>query len=164
MQVGGHSLPAYGFYNEFIMEFFLGIIAFMSFKKIPFYLSLVLIITGCAFFLFSLQKSSSHIVSFGIPSMLILTGLTNLEYRNKIKIPGFFIIIGNASYILYLIHGPLMEKAFFYLDSIHVLGRITILFSIIVIILLSVIIHKYIEKPLLKWLNRNATFKSYPTA
>jgi exopolysaccharide production protein ExoZ len=151
----GWHLPTQGFYNEFVFEFFLGAIAVQFFKRIPLSISFFLVISGTILFLFPIKFHSSHVLAFGVPSLFILVGLTNLEYRQKIKIPKFLVMAGNASYCLYLIHVPILFYILFHpAIAPWSTNRIFLVVLSIAICALSIFVHYYLEKPMQGYLNQ----------
>jgi exopolysaccharide production protein ExoZ len=147
-------IPPSGFYNEFVLEFLLGVSAVYVFKKPSFFLSVILSIAGLALFLLPLKQYSSHIISFGIPSLFLVIGLTSLEYKNKIRIPLFAVRVGDASYCLYLIHLPIIAYIFPYPASSQPFNRLLIVTFVILITLIAILLHLYVEKPLLTYINK----------
>jgi exopolysaccharide production protein ExoZ len=143
-----------GFYNEFVLEFFLGVSATYIFKKLPFFLSLILSIAGMVLFLFPLEQFSSHVIPFGLPSAFLVTGLAGLEYGRKIWIPRFAVLVGDASYCLYLIHLPVISYILPYPAAPQPVNRLLIITIVIVITLVAIPVHLYIEKPLLTCINK----------
>ena len=102
--------------------------------------------------------SYKRVLTFGLPSGLILLSLLNLENNDAISFPKFTLTLGDASYALYLIHFPmmlLMNKipqilGYNFTAEQEVLYSYFIIFSIIIS---SVYIHKWIEIPVAKKLN-----------
>jgi peptidoglycan/LPS O-acetylase OafA/YrhL len=146
-------IPVFGFYNEFVLEFFLGTVIWKLFNKVPFWLAILLMLTGAVLFLVPIKINASHIVAFGIPAALLLTGLTALEWQQKIKIPGFMVLLGNASYSLYLIHPPLIHTILGKLDAAYATNRWLILLFVMALSALAVLVYLKIERPLLRILN-----------
>jgi peptidoglycan/LPS O-acetylase OafA/YrhL len=147
--------PIHGFYNEFVFEFFLGTLAIYMYKQIPTTIAWLLSIAGLLLFIFPFHPEVSHVQAFGIPSMLLLLGLTSLEYRHKIVVPGCLVTAGNASYCLYLIHAPLMYYILFtHTPATLATNRLFLLSLAAAIGGLSILIHLYLEKPLLRYLNQ----------
>jgi peptidoglycan/LPS O-acetylase OafA/YrhL len=81
----------------------------------------------------------------------------NLEANQAINIPKFSITLGDASYVLYLIHFPMLLL----MNKIPMIVGLVLTdvetiwynyFIIIVIVVVSIIIHKLVEKPLSKYL------------
>ena len=147
-------LPEIGIYNHFVFDFFMGVFVAKFFKQIPLWLALALSITGFYFFFFPIIKSATYGIVYGIPSMFILFGLTNLEFRKKINIPSWIALTGNASYILYLIHPAFIENILPHLHFTPAINRASFLLVVVLIVVLSVIIHITIEKPMLAYLNK----------
>ncbi|MBS1918009.1 MAG: acyltransferase [Bacteroidetes bacterium] len=147
------SLKEIGIYNEFIFEFFLGIFVAKIFKQIPLWFALSLLISGFYFFFFPLIPQPEYGIVYGIPAAAILSGVTNLEYRKKINIPAWIVLTGNASYVLYLIHQPLVETIFPYIHFTPTINSTFYLAIILLVVAISVIIHLLIEKPMLEYLN-----------
>jgi exopolysaccharide production protein ExoZ len=96
-----------------------------------------------------------RIITFGMPSGLILLSLLNLEKNHGLRFSKFLIMLGDASYVLYLIHFPMMLL----LNKIPVLLGYSFsinteiyysYFIIISIVITSIYIHKWVEKPLNK--------------
>ena len=147
------SLPEIGIYNEFVFEFFLGILVAKIYKNIPIWFALFLVISGFYFFFFPLMRQPVYGIVYGLPAAFILFGLTNLEYNKKIIVPSWIVRIGNASYVLYLIHQPLIEMILPQLHFPSSVNRICYLLVILFVIVISVIIHVLIEKPMLNYFN-----------
>jgi peptidoglycan/LPS O-acetylase OafA/YrhL len=104
--------------------------------------------------------SYQRLFTFGVPSGLIVLALLNLEKNKVLKIPSWGITLGDASYALYLIHFPMMLL----LNKIPQILGYTFsaqqevnysYFIIFLIVISSLIIHKFIEKPLSKFLLDN---------
>jgi peptidoglycan/LPS O-acetylase OafA/YrhL len=112
------------------------------------------------------QPEESHI-SYGIFSALIVFGLVELEN----SVDKFYRIpilrkIGDASYVLYLIHFPIVSfsaKIFPIVFGLSVFSALLcILITTVGCIWLSIYIHDRIERPLLSLLNRTNRRKSMP--
>jgi exopolysaccharide production protein ExoZ len=48
-----------------------------------------------------------HFLTIGAPMALLFLGVVGLETQYRLRVPGWVVIIGNASYSLYLWHAPL---------------------------------------------------------
>jgi peptidoglycan/LPS O-acetylase OafA/YrhL len=146
-------LPAHRLYNELVLEFFLGAVIWKLFKKIPSAVAILLAILGAYFFLLPIQINSSHLIAFGLPSVMLLTGLTALEWQQKITVPNRVVLLGNASYSLYLIHFPIINTVLGNLNKTYSGNRWLLLVFVMAIVILSVLVYQVIEKPVLKYLN-----------
>jgi peptidoglycan/LPS O-acetylase OafA/YrhL len=90
----------------------------------------------------SFYTSSHNRHSFTEPCLLIIHSLISWE-RSGISVPTFAVLLGEASYVLYLIHLPILNFAVKRIDvAYHTL-------MILGIIGLSVLVHLFVEKPLI---------------
>ena len=130
-----------------------------------------LIIAGAGAIMFSglaldrsLQSDAfvdQRILLFGIASGLIMYGLVKAEDRGRI-LGGHRVwqVLGGASYVLYLIHVPLITvlckfTVLLHLNRMGLAGAITAyLFMFCVVLATAVAIHFWIEKPLLAFIRR----------
>lgn len=152
----------HGFYNAFVLEFLLGVAVFQLFKRIPLALAVLLLVAGSILFFSPLHIYRSHLILFGIPSAFLVAGLTNLEYRQKLKIPRAAVLAGDASYCLYLIHLPILDAMLGSVFSMYPVNRFLILLIVLAFIPASIFIHLYFEKPLLRLLNGRLSWYAAP--
>lgn len=147
------------------IEFFLGAIAYYVIRKQntvrPIYHWLLLAL-GVALFMgagiyFHLFNAILRVILFGSASFLILVSLVRLERMNKIRVPAFWVRLGDASYVLYLVHYPIIslgnkvyQKSGLFSLIDH---RIFNLSLIAMAVCIAFAIHVWIEKPLLKALS-----------
>ena len=157
--------------SPLILEFFLGVaIVFISnnvVKKNVVGVSFLLILS-IFFFIYIDYLSNNNLIvinkhnrvlSFGLASFLLILSLVLLEKFNAIKSPKTLIIIGDSSYVLYLIHSVILS----FLDNQIILSgkfviinqQISTILACCFIIILSVIIHLLVEKPMIKCLNNS---------
>lgn len=100
--------------------------------------------------------SSQRFLLFGGPSLLVACGFLSLEnYINpQNKIHSTLILLGDASYAMYLIH-PFVIYAFLRLVYVRVglqgaiYDFLGLVLSIALVCLLSVAVHKWFEKPMI---------------
>ncbi len=152
-------------FSGYNFEFLLGFLIFQFYKsvKIPNQLSVLLLILSFGIIIYfgysvSDVDSFKRVLVFGVPSSLILIALLNLEENGMISFPKFSIILGNSSYALYLIHFPMMllMNKLPQIMGYTITASQEVLYScfiIISIVLTSIYVHKWIEKPLAKRLN-----------
>jgi exopolysaccharide production protein ExoZ len=137
--------PFDGFiFSPFILLFFMGVGVFYLPR-----ISKPWSITGCllAAVLFvtwgqTLHQSFLSPIVYGLLSTVFIWSVINWE-RHGLKVPGFMVLLGEASYVLYLIHLPILNFLLKRGAGFWVLG---------LIIALSIVVHLFIEKPLTKWL------------
>ena len=152
-------------FNEHNLEFFLGCVAayIVSKHKIP--QEMALICLGAFFYTLGAINyyykviEISPVISFGIPSMLLVIGSTSLEMRKHVHVNHLLIYIGNASYSIYLMHGfainnitkILWKVAPDITQNILILNIVGLIIAFISL-LFGCAVYSYIEKPLLSTL------------
>jgi exopolysaccharide production protein ExoZ len=154
------------FFSGYNFEFIFGYLIFQFYDKIKFsnWISISMILIAVFIILnFGYEigdyDAYQRVLAFGVPSALILIVLLNLEKNKSIKIPSFFVTLGDSSYVLYLIHFPML----LFLNKIpQLLGKtlnaqqeiIYSYFMIGFIVCAGIFVHKLIEKPLAKLILR----------
>ena len=100
----------------------------------------------------------SYALAYGIPSAIIIMSGAALEMTKAVMIPQFLLLLGNASYSIYLIHGFVINnltKITIKLGIINFFTQNPLLFSVFAImnaciaVTVGCIIYHYVEKPLL---------------
>lgn len=141
------------------IEFLLGIIAAIVFKKIPYRFTKTLITIGFLLlflgaFIYSKQLLPSdllRLILFGIPSFIIVVALAALEFHKPVVLNNIYISLGDASYSLYLLHLPILAATSKVISRFNFENGFIIhaifLFSIAFLSLLSIIFYKYVERP-----------------
>jgi exopolysaccharide production protein ExoZ len=169
------ALPIVSFVvSPFNIEFAAGAFAWYLVKRVSLtaYAYLLMISVGLGVALTFLptvtnENYSQRVLIFGFSSFLIVWALTGLEKSNRkgAHLPIWFDYVGDASYMLYLIHFPVLVFAnkliqLLTQDSFWVMTFNMVLVSAVVII--SVYIHWHIEKPLLSFLKRRQKINTSP--
>jgi peptidoglycan/LPS O-acetylase OafA/YrhL len=107
---------------------------------------------------FLLPLQSIRQFSWGIPSALLVYGLLCFEYAKRFRSPGFLVRIGDASYSLYLVHWfvlPPVGRAWAKSGLGHHLpGDLLVALGIVASTGAALIVHRYLEKPLIRWVRR----------
>lgn len=97
-------------------------------------------------------------VSYGFSSMLLVWGATVWERRNRIVMPAFLLLLGDASYSIYLTHYALLDLFAKGLRRLNIPALIgpTLAVGILIALTLSigVLFYLYLERPLLARLRR----------
>ena len=164
-----HSVVA-SFYSRLkVIEFVFGVVCYYLCNAIPnetaraFRVPLTLLCAACGIMLVLIQgfwteTFLNDTLSLGIFSFLLVGSACLLSQANwDIKI-SWIVLIGDASYILYLVH-PYCELS---IDRIlgprhpwlHTKSPAGALISVILSILVGILIHLYAERPTLRFLNR----------
>lgn len=161
-----HRTFGYNYYNFFFssynIEFFLGYLLFIVYDKGLFSMPTWLAWLGVACSLGMIISFGYGVVDgdyykrfviFGLTSVLLLHSLLKLEEAQQLTIHPLFIVLGDASYIIYLIHFPLI----FFMNKLLLLthiqlsnqGLINYSYLIVLVIMgLGVLLHKYLEVPM----------------
>ncbi len=149
------------------VEFFMGVLAAVIIPRIPQKMSVPLVIAGSILFLaaavffnngfYLLPNTFNRVVIFGIPSFFIITGIVKLELTKQKAVHNIFLLLGESSYSLYLVHLPLLfafikMTAHFNIQNNFVL-HLLLLSSIVIICFVSLLFYKWIENPLINKLN-----------
>ena len=102
-------------------------------------------------------------LGYGTAGVLIITGLSMLEMQRRIWIPRALTILGGASYLLYLIHIPVLVTLGASERHLHLLRYLppwllAAMFALLVIAG-TVVVHLAIEKPLLRAIRPSKTIR-----
>lgn len=152
-------------FSGYNFEFMFGFLIYQFYEKVKLsnIISVILLIISISIIvLFGYEigdyDSNKRVLTFGLSSGLLLIALLNLEQNGAISFPKFTIKLGDASYALYLIHFPMMLL----MNKIpQILGYSFnpnqevwyTYFIIISIVIVSLYLHKWIEKPVANKLN-----------
>ncbi len=108
------------------------------------------------------------ILAFAIPSTLLVIGAAAWETKTYVQIPSFLILLGNASFSLYLIHGFVMNNVTKITIALgweglifqsNVLMTIFALINMVLATIVGCLLYLYIEKPLVTVLRNNVVKK-----
>jgi len=156
------------FYSDPIMfEFILGLIAYHCVHAIPIDLRLrlkylwaaIVAVTLVALPLieaFDMLPSLSRFVQFGPLSFLLILSSCLLALSGNDLRYGIIVLIGDASYTLYLVH-PYIEMALDrivakYIPLFHIATTFGCLFAMTVAVAASIVLYRKVEKPTLTFL------------
>jgi exopolysaccharide production protein ExoZ len=165
--------------NALLLEFLLGIVIcqiYLQAKKIPLFVSIGLLTTGIAWYISMVfynygdiwditpllkgATSMKRFLLWGIPSGCLAAGCIFLEkigkfdrlWNNKACR-----LIGDASYSIYLVHltvyllfGLLYRQTSFFIPA-----ELSIFVQLIVALAISTTFYWWVERPLLKWLQKS---------
>jgi peptidoglycan/LPS O-acetylase OafA/YrhL len=171
---GAHNSWLNMFLFPMNIEFFLGIVSALVLEKLSMRYCKAMIITGSLLFLTAallvlnqcilFDNPFNRVLYFGIPSFLIVTGVARLESVKNMKVHGFLLSLGDASYSLYLLHLPVIAAGTKILSQTGIkndmLLHCIMLFVVLLICFGSVLFFKHIEKPLINKLNANKNQKA----
>jgi peptidoglycan/LPS O-acetylase OafA/YrhL len=150
------------------VEFFLGILSVALISRIPNSFALPLIIIGSLLFMIGGVLTDQHywivnnvfnrVIVFGIPSLMIITGIVKLELNKTRRVHNILLSLGEASYSLYLLHLPLVVAGMKVIARAGIennfMLQLLVLLLIVVICFISIVFFNWVEKPIIKWLHR----------
>jgi exopolysaccharide production protein ExoZ len=147
----GWSAPAFPLFRVFLsplnLEFIAGMASAYAYSRLSARWSLPLIIVGVVgivvyFFAFSLLNR----VCFGISVAPIVIGVAMLEREHSPRPIGWLLVLGNASYAIYLVHYPIMAVAARLSQRLHS-WEVSMIFCVFAGTALGVSYHFLVEKP-----------------
>ena len=163
-------------FRVFNIEFFFGIAVALAMRRWPPYRPWTLLISGTLLFLANGMFESfgpkiqhewppRHLM-YGLSSAMALYGLATLDRARAWRVPSFLVLLGSASYSIYLVHGialiliqqviryarTIVDFPLWFAYSILVVGAVTagVMFSLLV------------ERPMLRAGNRRFVAERQP--
>jgi peptidoglycan/LPS O-acetylase OafA/YrhL len=99
-------------------------------------------------------RGSSYIFGLGLTCVLI--PLVRMEWRGRLPVPRALVLLGNASYAIYLLHMPLMSVVARISARVPVLHHwaSNVVASLVAAIMAGLAYHLLYEKPALGWVRR----------
>ena len=105
-------------------------------------------------------------LAWGLPAAAVVAGAVTLEKTYGKRLPGFLLLAGDASYSLYLSHTFIMPLLGNIMRRCHFAGTSALVVSIILGLGISfpvaVLVHLYIEKPLMNLFKKRPETPSKP--
>lgn len=170
----GQNVLAQFYSRDIVLEFVLGIFSYYLCRAVPDRTARALrgisfaVCFGCGLLIIAMQAVLppfgpevflSRVLELGIPSFFLVTSASLLSQAGWDTNLKWLVLIGDASYILYLVH-PYCEYSIDRLFSakVHWLKRDTAtgaLLGVSVSIAAAILIHLYGELPTVRFLNRN---------
>ncbi len=103
-----------------------------------------------------------QIIVYGIAAGLVIHGAANLEFQGRLTVPRILEHLGDASYAIYLAHGPAMAFAAILLSRLDAARNLSPVLSVFVLVVVGLIVgivfHIIVERPLLR-ISRRLTRK-----
>lgn len=155
--------------NPVILEFLFGVIVYHIYRRFTFSLkhSVILLVVSAGAFLYNglvteymadtTLSRDWRFLYFGLPVSFSILALVSIEKVKKIRVRKLWLLLGAASYTLYLMHTfsiALFDRfiSFKYDFSLSVKTSISILGGVVTIFI-SVLLYQWIERPLTNFLN-----------
>lgn len=136
-------------------EFVMGMcIAYLA-RKVPNRHGMMIFLFGMVILVVLLQFVSDvdkYRYFFGVPFSAFVLGGVLMERQKILWCPQLMVIVGNASYSIYLVHEPLLSLAGRLFGSMHKIQTwwLSMLVSVVFCITVGVLYHYIIEKPLIR--------------
>lgn len=151
--------------SNYLLEFALGIVAFLVFKKSEFKISMSVVFLLLGLILMGYQNFNGifklpfdRSISYGMPMFLIFIGMLSLEgvFRNtKNIISNFFEKLGDSSYSLYLAHPFAISPVAMACKYLGINNPYLFLFLLTFsAIFTGFFVFYFIEKPLIKFIKK----------
>jgi exopolysaccharide production protein ExoZ len=156
-------VPLYG--DPIVLEFAVGAIigvAYCRDVRLGPTVSIALILLGFYVLVMSNNMGENHrLIAFGVPSALVLTGATLGKQLRHGPFSNHVVLLGDASYALYLIHPPIIRGVATTMRDGFGINLSNARWAYIFLALAASIAvagaaHIYIERPLLEYLKQHA--------
>jgi exopolysaccharide production protein ExoZ len=145
--------------SPFNLEFCFGVVAYFLARRYAFTIHPVWVAISVLLFflageLIDPSEIGMRIWGFGVPATVILLGLVRWELSGYFPYPEWLLKLGDASYLLYLIHIPAIMML---TQALMILGfsNYVVLANVLMVCFLAWFswqMHHRVEKPLLGWL------------
>lgn len=149
--------------NPINMEFVFGMsVAYLA-RKLPSHLSKLLILLGISVFILLLSWPFAREcrVLFGLPFSMLVLGVVLHEYRVSLILPRWMVLMGDASYSIYLTHNPLVSLICRLVGRLHSFASwgLGMFVGVLASLFFGVLYHLFIEKPLIRLLRHRGKTK-----
>jgi peptidoglycan/LPS O-acetylase OafA/YrhL len=128
----------------------------------------LLLLIGSSIYLTWNGGVPSYLFFFGLPAFLLIVGSAALELGKGARWPGWLVLLGDASYSIYLAHGMLINLMIVvgvWVGFFHLAGMLvgTVVMSILAIIG-GLCVYFVVERPLLNRMRRQSHARERPNA
>ncbi|WP_223591804.1 acyltransferase family protein [Neobacillus bataviensis] len=167
-QLIGLKIIPHSFFTNFSnLEILLGCLVAHLTLNYTFRYSSMLIMIGLLGFLGVWINNIYSLINIPAPilyclfAMILMQGISEKDKRNR-KVPKVLSFLGDASYSIYIAHGPFLQVYILILKKLNLISALGNFFSLIIVIVLTVLsscmVYIVVEKPISKYL-RSAVFK-----
>jgi len=151
-------------FNTIVVEFIFGVVLAQCVLRgslLPSVAAKCLVAAGFALIL-SVPMGSENLrpLTWGLPALAIVAGAVSLEWEVAAALPGWLLVLGDASYSIYLTHGfvvPLVGLAFVFF---HWTGLVALPAAVLACLVASAIVgavvYRVVERPIMRALKRPA--------
>ncbi|RAK03062.1 peptidoglycan/LPS O-acetylase OafA/YrhL [Larkinella arboricola] len=146
-------------FSPFNLEFCFGVVGYLALRRYRFSIPPVLTVVALLVFFLAgnfIDPADTwlRIGGLGLPALVLLLSLVNLELSGRFQYPDWVLKLGDASYLLYLIHIPVIMVVTHILLMKHH-SELVILGNVVVLVGMSWFswqLHRWVEKPVLNWI------------
>ncbi|MFP5105816.1 acyltransferase family protein [Neobacillus sp. C211] len=162
--IGLNIIPYYSFFTNFSnLEIIFGCLVAHLTLNYSFRNSSLLILIGLLGYLGVWINNIYSLIEIPFPkfyslfAMILMLGISEKDKKDR-KVPKVLSFLGDASYSIYIAHGPFLHIYILFLKKLDLIGLLGYFFSMISVILLTVssscLVYKFIEKPMSRYLRR----------
>jgi exopolysaccharide production protein ExoZ len=162
--IGLKIIPYYSFFTNFSnLEIIFGCLVAHLTLNYSFRNSSLLILIGLLGFLGVWINNIYSFAEIPFPifyclfAMILMLGISEKDKTVR-KVPKVLSFLGDASYSIYIAHGPFLQLYILFLKKLNLISSLGYFCSMVIVILLTVVssclVYKLIEKPMSKYLRR----------
>ncbi len=144
--------------NPVNLEFVLGMGVACLTRVVSNRFAMAWIFLGCAVFVLMLfwSFSEQHRILFGLPFSALVLGAVLRERQGGLAMPRWLVLLGDASYSIYLIHNPLVSLTSRLVARLPGLATwgVGMLVGVVSSLVAGVLYHWLVEKPLIRQFRR----------
>lgn len=140
-------------FNLLILEFVAGVLMSFLFLRLPTAFWPVPTLAGAMLSALYFIAPPTHHILFGLALAPLVLGLAQMETHYSLRLPGPILLLGSASYAMYLVHLPLQSLLARVLQSLDS-WMLTFTACSVVGIVAGIAYHLLFERPLLRRLSR----------
>ncbi len=153
------SVPAQFFTSGIMLNFAWGCLVYLAYERAPALLRLARPLWPLAAGIILVQNvypiGLPREIAFGLPSMILLAGLLTTPVGQG-RVPQFFVLLGDASYSLYLIHPYILQALFKVLMPVLGVSWVSLgvagVLACLVTAVVSIYMFRWVERPSNEWL------------
>ena len=165
-----HTVPAFATValSPLPLEFLAGCLIAMAYingVRLPRIVSIGLILTGFAVIVYSgmldciaSDRDPWRVLCWGLPAAAVVSGLVSLDAQKLIHFPKASLLIGSASYSLYLSHQFVLSAVAKVVNASHlktvILVEAVLTICMVLAIIMALFSYFFFERPITTWLNR----------
>lgn len=159
----GYVLPDWGLLNIWNIYFMTGMLAALAYSRLPDRMALVALGFGLALLLVvspyvddmgETVRTPALMIVLSVSFSSILLGVVASERRYNFYIPRFALLLGDASYSIYLIHSAVISlvAGLNYRLTFHLIPEpVIFVIAFITAVAAGVMFHLIAERPILRW-------------